>query len=651
MKRVLFSLLLSVSLRAAVPAWVSEFSTSAHPAYAAKTKAVVLLSEEKVVAEETGKQITQLRKIIKVLTADGHREAVGFVTYDQKGSKVREAKAYLIYASGKSKEYGKKDFVESELNSGMYLYSTRRYMRIEAGAEADPGSIFAYEYTLEEQTVFSQFTFQPQDDLPHLLSRFQLTVPNGWTAEGTAYNGANAKAEISGATYTWEARDLKPFEREPGAPTMYSQLPRVSVAMLPPGGTAMLSGPVACFRTWKDVSAWKSSLYDPQAEVTAAIEAKAAELTAGKDRLTDKLRSIGEFAQKIRYVAISTNSARGGGYIPHKAEAVLKAAYGDCKDKSNLMRALLKSAGIVSYPVAIFSGNPRFTQEDFPSPHQFNHAIIAISVPADYQAPAAFEDAQLGRLLLFDPTDPYVPLGYIPDHEQNSLALLTAGDKGSLIRTPKTKPEQNRTERRWKMTLDAEGSLQGELDEVSIGQEAFDSRGQTEQLSPANFQKLVEAWISQSIAGATISKLEYAFDPAKNSFRTQIHFQAANYAKIMRGKLWTIRSAPLAFQGTPNVNKAEREQPLIVRPVYFDESIDWNVPASLKLDELPDADSMEAAYGKFKNTWKAGPAQIRVERQLVLESVVLPATDYPKARQFFSRFRGSEAAPIVLLAN
>lgn len=643
--------LFATLLQADVPAWVREFSTAAHPAYPAKTKAVVLFSEEKVVAGETGKQTTQLRKVIKILTADGKREAVGFVSYDQKGSKMKEAKAYLIFPSGKSKDYGRKEFLEGEANSGADLYSSLRYMRIEAGADADPGSIFAYEYTLEEQQVFSQFTFQPQDDLPHVLSRYQLTVPNGWTAEATAYNGANPKAELSGSTYTWEARDLKPFEREPGAPTLYSQLQRVSIAMLPPGGAASLSGPMACFRSWKDVSVWESGLVDPQAEVTAAIDSKAKELTAGKSSPIEKIAAIGAFAQKIRYVSIQTNIARGGGYVPHKAEEILKAAYGDCKDKANLMRALLKSVGIASYPVGIYSGNPRFTQANFPSPHQFNHAIIAISVPADYQAPAVFADAQLGRLLLFDPTDPHVPLGYIPDHEQDSHALLTAGDKGSLIKTPKTKPEQNRTERRWKMTLDAEGTVKGELDEISTGQEAFDNHAQTEQLSAADFQKAIEGWISQSIPAATISKLEYKFDPSQNSFRTQIHFQAPAYAKIMRGKLWTIRSAPLPFRGTPNVNKADREQPLIIRPVFFEESVDWHFPANLKLDEVPDAAALESPYGNFKASWKANPGAIRVDRALTLESSVLPAAEYAKARAFFSRFRGAEAAPIVLLAN
>ena len=137
--------------------------------------------------------------------------------------------------------------------------------------------------------------------------------------------------------------------------------------------------------------------------------------------------NMAEFAQKIRYVSISTNLSRGGGYVPHTADAVLKAAYGDCKDKSNLLRAMLKSAGVDSYMVSIYSGNPRFTQEEFPSPSQFNHAILAIRVPDAVTLPAAFTHPEVGRLLLFDPTDAHVAFGFIPSHEQNSRALLMAG--------------------------------------------------------------------------------------------------------------------------------------------------------------------------------------------------------------------------------
>ena len=38
--------------------------------------------------------------------------------------------------------------------------------------------------------------------------------------------------------------------------------------------------------------------------------------------------------------------------------------------------------------------------------------------------------ATLGRLLIFDATDPYTSLGDLPDHEQGSYALIIAGQNG-----------------------------------------------------------------------------------------------------------------------------------------------------------------------------------------------------------------------------
>lgn len=650
MRRLLLLASFCLALRAAdVPSWMREFATSAHPSYPGKTKAVVLFSEEKLVMDETGKQTTQLRKVIKILSGEGRAEAFGSVTYDQKGSKVRDAKAYLIYSSGKTKEYSKKDFVEGEASSGSTLYSTLRYLSISAKADVDPGSVFGFEIALEEKRVFSQFFFHPQDDLPHLLSRFQLTVPAGWTAESKAYNDAQAKAEVNGQTYTWEERNLPPFDREPSAPGMRAQLPRVAISVYPPGAGPQ-AGPVACFRTWRDVSVWESTLVDPQSELSPAIEAKAKELTAHATTPMAKIQAIAEFTQKIRYVLVLTNLARGGGYVPNKADEILRAGYGDCKDKANLMRSLLKAVGITSWPVGIYSGDPRFTKEDFPSPHQFNHAILAISVAADTKLPAVTQDAGLGTLLLFDPTDPYVPLGYLPGHEQNSFALITAGEQGKLLRTPSTAASDNRTERKWTMRIQPDGSLEGELEENALGQSAFDDRAMAETLSKDDYRKTIEGWVTNSIPGAEISLLDYAYNPAQARFQTRMSFKAANYAKVMRGKLWMIRSSPLAFFGIPNVNSAKREQPLIVRPLFLAEKVSWAFPENLKIDEVPDSDSLQMPYGKFSTTWKPEGSRIVVERNLMLEDTILPVGEYARARTFFSRFRGAEAAPIVLLA-
>jgi len=102
------------------------------------------------------------------------------------------------------------------------------------------------------------------------------------------------------------------------------------------------------------------------------------------------------------------------------------------------MRAMLKALNIQSYPVLIYSGDPNFVQEIWPSPRQFNHCIVAIKVGDETQLGAVLNHPTLGRLLIFDATDDITPVGDLPSYEQGSFALIAAGDAGSLLKMPAT---------------------------------------------------------------------------------------------------------------------------------------------------------------------------------------------------------------------
>ena len=107
---------------------------------------------------------------------------------------------------------------------------------------------------------------------------------------------------------------------------------------------------------------------------------------------------------------------------------------------------MLKQIGIDSYYVVIDTDrgmvNPKF-----PSIGSFNHVILAIRLPdsvTDAGLYAVFKDPKLGRLLFFDPTNPYVPLGYIPSYLQDTYALLVTPDGGQLVSLPLLPPATNR---------------------------------------------------------------------------------------------------------------------------------------------------------------------------------------------------------------
>ena len=179
---------------------------------------------------------------------------------------------------------------------------------------------------------------------------------------------------------------------------------------------------------------------------------KAKQLTEGAKTELEKIRAIGRYVQDIQYISIQTNIGRGGGYRPRLATEVFAKSYGDCKDKANLMRSMLKVLGINSYLVSIYSGDPTFVRAEWPSPNQFNHCIIAVKVGDATQAATVALHPQLGRLLISNPTDENTRSATSRNHERTASRDRRQGVfRASADAGPP--PESNRLERTAEVTL------------------------------------------------------------------------------------------------------------------------------------------------------------------------------------------------------
>src|SRR5262245_44169221 len=114
MKRWWMTLACSATLFAAddTPGWLKEMSTVAVPPQSAKVSAYVLLDEEAITVEPTGRKISVKRKAIKILNAEGRKYGRAVEHYLNGSSKVRDLKAWVITASGQTKYYGKDKIIE-----------------------------------------------------------------------------------------------------------------------------------------------------------------------------------------------------------------------------------------------------------------------------------------------------------------------------------------------------------------------------------------------------------------------------------------------------------------------------------------------------------------------------------------------------------
>ena len=374
-------------------------------------------------------------------------------------------------------------------------------------------------------------------------------------------------------------------------------------------------------------------------------------LTANAKTELERIQAIGWFVQRVKYVSIQTGVGRGGGYRPHPAADVLVKEYGDCKDKATLMRALLKAVGIDSYLVTIYSSDRSYVQEGWPSPQQFNHAIVAARVSEDTKAGAIIQHPVLGRLLFFDPTNGATPVSDLPAYEQSSPALIAAGGQGDLVHTPETPPSANASEREIHAVLDENGKLTAKISEVFSGQSAALERGVYNSRGLPEFRKLIENWISLGASGATISKVEPSDAFLQGRFRLDAEFEAPGYAQIRAGRLMIFKPAIVGRRQSVFLTETKRSYPVLLNATAFNEKVSIQLPAAFKVDELPDAQTLETPFGRYVSSCEVKEGQLLFTRTLELRAATIPAAQYQAVRKFFEHIRNVEQTPVVLVRH
>jgi transglutaminase-like putative cysteine protease len=627
------------------PSWLQEAATIKTPTYDKDVPAVVLRQEQSVTLSSDGRVTTATTFAIRILTREGRGYAQAIELYLTKTGKVRELTAWLVRPNGYVKKYGKDQTVDA-ISDPNDIYDEYRVRSINATDDADAGVVFGYQSVSEERPLFNQDVWSFQDRLPTMFSRYSLTLPSGWQATGVVFNHAQIAPSVSGSTYVWELRDLQPIKAETASPTVRNLAPSVAVNYFPTESGS--SNGFKTFETWAQVSRWGTELHDPQANPDETVSAKARALTANSKTELDRIKAIGRFVQSLQYISIDIGIGRGNGYRPRPASQVLAKGYGDCKDKANLMRVMLKAVGITAYPIFIYSGDATVVREEWPSPGQFNHCIIAIKVNKETEAATVIQHDALGRILIFDATDESTAIGDLPDHEQGSLALIVAGEAGVLLRMPMLAPALSQLERQTDVVLASDGSITANLKERSIGQTAVNERRAFRKLTNSAYKGMIENWVTQGASGAKVSKLLPVDDSDGTGFGLDVDFSAVAYAKSMQDRLLVFRPAIVSRRESVFLTEPTRKHPVVLDSHAFTETVRIKLPEGFDVDELPDGVKLESTFGSYKTSYEVKSGQLLFIRTLSQRAGTIPADQYQAVRSFFDRMRAAEQAPVVL---
>ncbi|MEN9864740.1 MAG: hypothetical protein RL748_330 [Pseudomonadota bacterium] len=132
------------------------------------------------------------------------------------------------------------------------------------------------------------------------------------------------------------------------------------------------------FTSWNEVASWGAQLFGGVSPVTEPISRQAASWQSSASTPEQKLQLALDLVQKeVRYFGteIGVNSHLPA--LPHK---VLEQRFGDCKDKTTLLIALLKAQQIEARPALVSTYFKANTANLLPSPLAFNHVIAEVQI-------------------------------------------------------------------------------------------------------------------------------------------------------------------------------------------------------------------------------------------------------------------------------
>lgn len=627
------------------PAWLKQASAVQTPTYDKDVPAVVLLDEQQITLGSDGKLTTVSNYAVKILVREGREIAVASALYLVSSGNVRDIEGWLIRPNGSVKNYDKKNVVDVIADPDD-VYNEYRIKLLDASEEADAGYIFGYTVTTEERPLFYHDTWTFQDRLPTMRSRYTLNLPAGWKATSKTFNAAEISPQINGTSYSWEMKNLAPIPPEPLSPSVRNLAPRVNINYSPDNRQQAVN---KVFADWIEVSQWASGIYDPQVVVDDNVAAKARDLTVNAKTEFEKIRAVANYVQNLQYISIDIGVGHGNGYRPRLSTTVLSRGYGDCKDKANLMRAMLRVLKIDAYPIAIYSGDPTFVRAEWASPDQFNHCIIAVKIGDETKAATVITHPTLGRLLIFDATDPYTALGDLPDYLQGSYALIIAGQNGGLAKMPVTPPDTDLLERKIEVSLSELGEIKGKIKENALGQASKYFRGELRTLSSSDYRKAIEGWLTRGATGAQLLDMKTADRQVDSSFDLDVDFVASRYGQLMQDRLLVFKPVIVGRRNALSLTEDKRTNPVLLDSQAMKETIVFSLPAGFVVDEMPDAVNLEMPFGKYTTSYEVKENKLYFTRALTTARTTIPVDKYKQVKDFYAKMRDAEQSPIVLL--
>jgi len=627
------------------PQWMHALVNAPLPTYDEKTDAVLLYSETDVTVISADKMRTRVREAYKILRPNGRHHGTVKVPFDAE-TRINSLHGWCIRAQGKDYEVKEKDAIESAYSPEFVLASDAKVKTLQIPAP-DVGNIVGYEYETDERPIFLQNIWEFQEHDPVRESRYSLQLPQGWEYKASWLNHSEVTPTQTGSnSWQWVVTNIKEIRHEPFMPPLEGVAGQMVLSFFTSEKIALNSNV-----DWDAMGRWYSNLIGERMDASPEVKQHVAALTTSKSTPLEKMQAIAAFVQEsIRYVAINFGI---GGFQPHPASEVFAHRYGDCKDKATLVRSMLREIGVDSYSVVINVERGVVTR-DMPAHNGFNHVITAIKLPdgiADPSLIATMNHPRLGKLLFFDPTNDLIPFGQLPGYLQANYGLLVTPGGGELVELPQQPPSMNSVQRTAKLTVDATGTLIGEVKEVRVGERASSERRRLQNVTKdVDRIRPIEDLLGNSLAGFRITRAALMNEHLTDRpFGFNYSFESPHYAKIA-GNLLLVRPRVLGSDASGFLEAKEaRKFPIEFEgPARDTDSFEITIPSGYVVDDLPPPVDLDYPFASYHARTVVNGNVVDYTRTYEIKELSVPVNKAEELRKFYRIIASDERNTVVL---
>lgn len=572
----------------------------------------ILLDQRTLNIRRSGKAVLSVNR--KVLVADKKGESLGqVVLHEHQYSKVKAIKGSISNLAGRRlAKLDQNKIKEWHGNPSEKLYGDDHFYFFNLSHHQKPYIInYSYKKKIASLYFFKEWFPQKSFAVDKAVLQIRYRRKPCLRFHSTGDMPAPVKTQ-QGKTWTWTLSDIPKLENEYRMPPECNY--QLGLQLAP--RNFKLEGINGNYNSWAEYGNFYAQLAKQQYRLTDdAIQS----LSLSPESTPEKIvQTVYEFIQhNTHYVGVEEGIH---GLKPHCAQTVFENKYGDCKDLTTLMIAMLQKLGLPAYPAMLKVRDLGVMDTSFPL-DQFNHIICCVPLDKD--------------TLWVDCVSDVATVHDLPATDEGCNVLVINDGHGQVARTPLSSALDNRVDFNAQVEIDNLGHAHVTGTITQYGNSDHWLKNRLRSRNDKQQRKLLLKWLSEYSPGIKLGRFNYE-KLDKNGQPTRIKFscRAKQYANLSMNRLF-INPAFYHRTRFSAEEPEKREHPVFyLYPFTIKDHIVYQLPPNYTPEAIPDSLSIEHSFGTYRFAIRREGNSFIYERKYQINDRMIPVDDYTVYYEF-----------------